>query len=86
MAMQRGTGTRVRAPARLAPGLLIVNLIWLVIGQGSGAQAFSANPGMAERQAALLQLGPVLGHIWDGGARIWIKASRSAANAVAIGQ
>lgn len=82
---RRSTGSRVRAPACLAPGLLIVSLTCLVIGQGTRAQLFSTDPGEAEREAALLQLGPVLGLAPDSGAQFLIKASRSASSAVVIG-
>ena len=42
--------------------------------------------GKAEEPRARLELGPMLGHSWAQGARIWIKASRSATSAVVIGE
>ena len=48
--------------------------------------AGAASSGEAEEPRARLELGPVLGLTPDGGARIWIKASRSATTAVVIGE
>ena len=42
--------------------------------------------GEVEEPRARLELGPLLGHASDGGARIWIKASKAATSAVVIGE
>jgi alkaline phosphatase D len=48
--------------------------------------AGGALSGRAEELQARLELGPVLGHSSDDGARIWIKASNPATSAVVIGE
>jgi hypothetical protein len=48
--------------------------------------AGAASSGEAEEPRAGLELGPVLGHASDGGARIWIRASKAATTAVVIGE
>jgi alkaline phosphatase D len=53
----------------------------------TGAMSVGASlAGEAEEPRARLELGPVLGLASDGGARIWIKASRSTTGAVVIGE
>lgn len=51
-----------------------------------GTSAGGALSGKAEEPKARLELGPVLGHSSDDGARIWIKASKAATSAVVIGE
>ena len=55
----------------------------VLIGGTSPGGALS---GEAEEPKARLELGPVLGLTWDGGARIWIKASGAATSGVVIGE
>jgi phosphodiesterase/alkaline phosphatase D-like protein len=65
--------------------VLLVGLAAYAILRGSmptGAVLSST----AEEPRARLELGPMLGHIWAQGARIWIKASESATSAVLIGE
>lgn len=55
----------------------------MLAGSMSAGAALS---GEADESRARLELGPVLGHGSDGGARIWIKASKAATSTVIIGE